>query len=342
MSWQHRLPQGISNFRETSQGFQASISIPADEDGFFGRECPECARFFKMRVEQWEALADDALVTCPYCGHQPEDADDFMTPQQNQRVDAAAEALVEQYVHQAMEDAFSGLATPRLRPGQSGIQITVSNDPPPPVRSLPFYVEEQVRRAITCDNCQTEYAVYGATAFCPICGPRATLETVLESIERGRRSLALEDALPKEMREQARADGLFDKTAAETVKETVTLFEVFTRDQFTSRVPNQEDIVKKEGRGVFQRIDDADALFGQHCGTTLSALVPADTWSRLQTVFQQRHVLVHRQGIVDQQYVDRVPHARQQVGQRLVLGRREAEQALDALEAVVRALAAAS
>jgi sarcosine oxidase delta subunit len=339
MSWQHRLPHGISNFRETGLGFQASIPIPADEDGFFGRECPDCDRFFKMRVKQWEALSADALVTCPYCGHQPEDADDFLTPQQNQRVDAAAEALIEQYAHQAIKDAFSGLATPRLRPGQSGIQVTVSNDPPPPVRSLPFYVEEQVRRTITCDNCQTEYAVYGATAFCPICGPRTALETVLESIERGRRSLALEDALPEEMREQARADGLFDKTAADAVKETVTLFEVFTRDQFSSRVPKHAEIIRKAGRGVFQRIDDVDALFGQHRGVTLSALVPADVWSRLQTVFQQRHVLVHQQGIVDQQYVDRVPHARQQVGQRLVLGRRDAEQALDALEPLVRAIA---
>jgi sarcosine oxidase delta subunit len=281
------------------------------------------------------------VVRCPYCGHQPEDADDFMTPQQNRRVQSAAEALVEQYAHQAIQDAFRGLATPRLRPGQSGIQITVSKDPPPPVRSLTIYVEEQVRRTITCDNCQTEYAVYGATAFCPVCGPRAALETVLEAIERGRRSLALEDALPEEMREQARADGLFDKTAADAVKETVTLFEVFARDQFSSRVPNHEDIVKQHGRGVFQRLDDADALFGQHCGTTLSTRVPADVWSRLQTVFQQRHVLVHQQGIVDAQYVQRVPHAGQQVGQRLVLGREDAEQALDALEAVVRALAAA-
>jgi sarcosine oxidase delta subunit len=340
MSWQHRLPHGISNFRETSQGFQASISIPADEDGFFGRECPDCGRFFKMQVEQWEAVADDALVTCPYCGHRPDDADDFLTPQQNQRVDAAAEALVEQYAHQAIKHAFGGLATPRLRPGQSGIQITLSNDPPAPARSLPFYVEEQVRRTITCDNCQTEYAVYGATAFCPICGPRAELERVLEAIELGRRSLAFEDALPEEIREQARADGLFDKNASEAVKETVTLFEVFTRDQFTSRVPKHEEIIKKEGRGVFQRIDDVDALFGQHCGTTLSALVAADTWSRLQTVFQQRHVLIHQQGIVDQQYVDRVPLARQQVGQRIVLGRADGEQALDALKAVVQALAA--
>lgn len=340
MSWQHRLPHGISGFRQTSQGFAASISIPADED-FFGRQCPDCGRFFKMQVDQWEALADDAVVTCPYCGHRAADPNDFMTPQQNRRIESAAEALAEQYVHQALNDTFRGLSTPRLRPGQPGIQVTVSHDPPPPIRSLTTYVEEQVRKTITCDNCRTVHAVYGATAFCPVCGPRAALTAVLEAIELGRRSLALEDALPDDVREQARAEGVFDKAAADAVKETVTLFEVFARDQFSSRVPNHKTIIKQHGRGVFQRLDDLDVLFGQHCGTTVSALIPADAWTRLQTVFQQRHVLAHQQGIVDDQYVQRVPHARQQVGQRLVLGRADAVQALDALEAVIRAIAAA-
>src|SRR5262249_14777962 len=97
VSWQHRLPHGISNLRQTSQGFEASISIPAAEDGFFGRQCPDCSRFFKMKVDQWEALPDDAHVWCPYCGHQPDDADDFTTSEQGHRIEAALEAVVEQY-----------------------------------------------------------------------------------------------------------------------------------------------------------------------------------------------------------------------------------------------------
>jgi endogenous inhibitor of DNA gyrase (YacG/DUF329 family) len=328
----------VSGFRETSQGFSVSVPVLTDEEGFFGRECPACERFFKLREDQWLALPDDVTTTCPYCGHESIDPSDFTTQQQLERARSAGMAIAEQYVHKAIRETFGGLQTPRLRPGQSGVQITVSNSPPPPVGSLLSYVEEQVRRTITCDNCQTQYGVYGATAFCPICGPRAAADTVLEAIERGKRALALEDALPEDLREQARADGVFDKAAADAVKETVTLFEVFTRDQFISRVAGHEAIVKKKGHGVFQRIDDIDALFVEHVGTAISALVEKDVWQRLQTVFQQRHVLVHQQGIVDQQYVDRVAHARQQPGQRLVLGRPDAEQALDALEAVVRAV----
>jgi hypothetical protein len=341
MNWQDRRPEGVSRPELTEDGFEAQVSIPLDEQGFFGRECPECSRVFKLRLDQWEALPDEVITTCPYCGHSSADPSDFTTAQQAERAQAALMSLAEQYVHDALKDVFGGLETRRLRPGESGVEFRVSHDPPPPVRSLVSYVEEKVRRTIICDNCQSEYAVYGATAFCPICGPRAAVDTVLEAIVRGRRALALEDALPDELREEARADGVFDKAAADAVKETVTLFEVFTRDQFTSRVPGHEAIIKPYGRGVFQRLDDVDALFAGNASMAISALVDADVWSRLQRVFQQRHVLVHKGGIVDDEYVQRVPQTQQKAGQRLVLDRQDGERALDALEAVVRAVAAA-
>lgn len=56
-------------------------------------------------------------------------------------------------------------------------------------------------------------------------------------------------------------------------------------------------------------------------------------------VFQQRHVLVHVGGHVDQKYLDRVPTTRLTVGQRLVLSRAAAEQALTDLEDAVGVVA---
>ena len=73
---------------------------------------------------------------------------------------AAGLAIAQQYMHDAIRKTFSGLQTPRLRPGESGVQVTVSNSPPPPIGSLMSYVEEQVRRTITCDAswaCRTSF-----------------------------------------------------------------------------------------------------------------------------------------------------------------------------------------
>jgi hypothetical protein len=344
MSWQERLPDSLSNIETTDEGFQASLSLPVDEDGFFGRECPACEQPFKINADQWEALPDEAEVTCPYCGEQPEDVNDFMTPDQRERVDAAIDALAEQYVH----GAFSGMLRQSFgsRPRRTGggmfsIEMSVDTGSPPPIRVLPEYVEEKVRRTITCSNCSTIYAVYGASAFCPVCGPRAALATVIEAIEAARTALSLEDVLLEDAREQARAAGVFGNVAADTIKRVVTLFEVFARNQFEERVEAHVDALRTAGRGVFQRLDNADDLFDKHAGLRLSALVDADTWTRLLVTFQQRHVLVHRHGQIDDQYLQRVPTARQRVGQALVVTRKEAEQALDDLERLVQALALA-
>jgi hypothetical protein len=55
--WEHLpKPDGVGEIRETNDGFEALISIPTDEDGYFGRECPACEAPFKMRHDEYEAL----------------------------------------------------------------------------------------------------------------------------------------------------------------------------------------------------------------------------------------------------------------------------------------------
>lgn len=161
---------------------------------------------------------------------------------------------------------------------------------------------------------------------------------MLEAIERGRRSLALEDALPDDLREQARADGVFDKTAADTVKEAVTLFEVFTPNQVETRVAEHAEIIRNRGRGVFQRLNDVAAMFAEHTGAAISACVPETIWSRHQLLFSSA-TFSYKQEVVIEQYVQRVPYTMHQIGQQLVLSRDDAEQALNALEAVIHAVA---
>jgi hypothetical protein len=344
VSWQHRLPDDISNVQKTDKGFEASLSLPVDDEGFFGRACPACEQLFKMNAQEWDALPDDTHLTCPYCGEEREDANDFITADQRERIEAGLQALAEQYAFGAVSDMLRrsvGGGGKRMGGGMFGIEINVDAGTPPPIRVLPEYVEENVRRTIKCDNCSTTYAVYGASAFCPVCGPRAALETVLEAIAAARTALALEDMLPDEAREEARAAGVFSNVAADTIRRMVTLFEVFVRHEFETRVTASTEALRRAGPGAFQRLEEADELFAQHVGRRLSTLVDKPAWERLLVAFQQRHVLVHRHGRIDERYLERVPTARQKVGQVLVVTRKDAEQALNDLEHLVQALAAA-
>ena len=63
-------------------------------------------------------------------------------------------------------------------------------------------------------------------------------------------------------------------------------------------------------------------------------------WHRLRRAFAQRHVLVHKNGHVDQPFLDQVPESSLAVGQRLVITRTEAEQAMDDVELLITAIEA--
>jgi sarcosine oxidase delta subunit len=342
MSWKSRLPPGVNNLQKTPDGFTAGVTIPPDEDGYIGQRCTGCQGKFRMLSDEYVALPDDALITCPYCGRQADTAE-YITDAQRNRVQAAAEGVAEQFVHDQLDQALRSAFGGRNRSKSSGpfsIEFEYKPGPRPRIRSLPAIVEEKVLRTIACPGCGIHYAVYGASAFCPVCGPRAATETVLEGIEAGRKALALEEHLPADERDAARAAGVFDRLAADTVKNIVGLFEVFARDQFRARAANPEDAVRGKGN-IFQRLDDTAQLFSDHCAVDLPATVGPAVWQRLREDFARRHVLTHCDGIVDAKFLTVVINSNLQVGQRLVISRQDAERALDDVEAVVRKLAAA-
>ena len=329
MSWTDDLPDDISDVEETEHRFSARVGLPTTEDGWFGRECPECELLFKMNVGSYPSApeGEEVQLTCPYCGHSNEHSH-YLTPDQVNRSRAAAVRAAQEW----MREQFG----PRGRYSRMPMKITFK---PSSLQALPDYNEESVRRTLKCESCGTAFAVYGSAPFCPACGPWPLLATTLDSTAALRQLLDIEDSLATDARDTARDHGVFDQVARDVIKQIVTLFEVFMRGQFVDRVAEHEEIIRTVGRGVFQRFDDANDLFATHAGFALSDLVSDAAWIDLGTVFQQRHVLVHRNGTIDQQFVDRVPNTTQRVGQRLIVGRQEAERALDILEELVTGVA---
>lgn len=55
MGWSHLpKPEGVGEIKPTVDGFEVAISIPTDDDGYFGRECPSCSAPFKLRYDEYE------------------------------------------------------------------------------------------------------------------------------------------------------------------------------------------------------------------------------------------------------------------------------------------------
>jgi uncharacterized Zn finger protein (UPF0148 family) len=208
VSWKDRIPDGVGDVEPDDDGFTAKLSLPTDDDGFFGRACPVCEGPFKMHAAEYKALPEEVELHCPYCGHHDEHSQ-FLTPAQRERAMAALHGLAEQYVHDLVDDIFGRTFGSRSRPRTHNSMISIETrytpGAPPPIRALPEIVEEQTRRVIACSACGNRHAVYSAAVFCPVCGLRPATDTVLEQIRTARAVFALEDETEPDRREALRA-----------------------------------------------------------------------------------------------------------------------------------------
>jgi hypothetical protein len=82
------------------------------------------------------------------------------------------------------------------------------------------------------------------------------------------------------------------------------------------KLPGAAGIQKKGS--VFQRLDDASSLWRQASGKGYGDFLSASELQRVKLLFHRRHVLSHRQGLVDQKYLRNSGDTCYKVGQRIV------------------------
>jgi hypothetical protein len=83
------------------------------------------------------------------------------------------------------------------------------------------------------------------------------------------------------------------------------------------KVPNRGDFQPR--RNVFQNLKESSDLWRSAIGSGYEEMLTESDLDALERHFQQRHLLAHKDGIVDQQYVDRSGDTSYVVGQRLVI-----------------------
>lgn len=344
--WERRLPEGVHVESRDRTGFRLGVVMLAGDDGLWPLRCPEHPEdhFFKIEVTQRqtdeaspEVAAEDTVLYCAYCGHSA-DFWDF-APEQRARMAAAASAAAEQYAADALDEmlgkAFGRQSRSSSR--RSGIRIEFKPGRPPSRRQLPEQGEvEQTRRTMQCQECGEIAAVYGLAIYCPNCGQLAPGQQFGELIRMHRDGLSALDSLPREIRRDLSESGVLAAAFENTIKDGFGALETFLSARFRADAPE----VPLQGRGnVFQRLDDAAALYRTHLDIDLPVLLGVDGWDHLKQVAAMRHVLVHNAGIVDAKFLDRLPDWPQQVGQRIQIKKSDADRFVALLDRAAAAFA---
>jgi hypothetical protein len=255
-----------------------------------------------------------------------------MTLDQRRRVHSAVAQLAMVELSRILADTFQNVG------GNSGsLQIRFERgrmDVPP----LLTYLEERTVRDKVCTGCNARASVYGIAMFCPFCGSRDAAAGFVGSIDAARALLAVTAALPVSLRADLEARGGEDRLAENALGDVVSAFEAYCRARVTELqgAASLRAVQSRQGRNVFQRLDDAVSIIEATLRRPITPTLSASEWNELRVSFATRHVLTHNAGIADAGYV--TVGGGTPIGQRVQVTRTAAERALLLLERVVQAM----
>src|SRR6266566_2219779 len=307
----------IRELKKMEGGSQLSISIPIDNDGYFDRRCPSeaCQADFKVLMEDWKHKVSDDQVFCPICREKAK-ATEWNTPEQLEYIRQAGVNHIQGIIGQALsQDAidFNRSQSPGF------INISMSYKPGAPTLLVPISAAEELRQKFTCEQCGCRYSTLGAAFFCPACGHNSAESTFSQTIEAVQKSLAALPAIRQAVQEAADADAARN-TAREILENSMgRLVGAFQRlaEALFDRTPAATTTRRR--KNVFQNLTEGSALWRAATGKGYEDLLTSAEMADLVRLFQQRHLLAHREGIVDQDYITRSGDTTYAVGQRLVI-----------------------
>jgi hypothetical protein len=325
----------LRELRRMEQGERMPIELALDDEGYLDRVCPNapCAVDFKVHFEDWCHKVPDEGVHCPICGFRAPSTE-WNTPDQVEQIKAAAL----RHIHKTLGDAFDSDARRfnRSQRSDSFIKMSMSYRPGPLPILVPAEASDVMRQRSTCEACGCRYSSIGAAFFCPACGHNSAASTFDAAVETVRKTL---DALPEIRR--ALTEAVDKDTAHDSARQIcenglvklVSAFQRFAEAMYDA-VPNENKLTPR--RNVFQNLQESSELWRSAIGAGYREMLSESELCAMEVVLQQRHLLAHKDGIVDQTYLDRTGDDCYAVGQRLVVR----ADAVEALAVLVSKLAA--
>jgi hypothetical protein len=262
-----------------------SVTMPTDKDGLVGRECPSCDMYFKLKSGTGLPTTQ---CSCPYCDYRDE-SNEFMTQDQKEYLTSIAAREFLAPLLQDFADDLKRLETP----SNGFIQLKISTTVPD--FSIQYYQEKILETNVMCDTCGLVFSIYGVFSNCPDCGKlnaRVIYDKSLDA-SNGKLILSGDETIETHIRTELIKDAL---TGA------VSAFDAFgktLRAKYTAipvRPPN-----------LFQNFLALDTVLSNLTGKNISQfLTPADR-DFLFLMFQVRHIYEHNAGVVDGDFVTKLP-----------------------------------
>jgi hypothetical protein len=161
---------------------------------------------------------------------------------------------------------------------------------PTPIR---YYREQQLETEVVCDRCTLRYSIYGVFGFCPDCGIHNSLQILDKNLQLISKMLTI-----AESQESSIAERLVENA----LEDCVSAFDGFGRETCRVFAPRAADPTKA-GEIRFQNIGGARDRVQQQFGVDFGASSSAADWTQVRQALEKRHLLAHKMGVVDEDYL---------------------------------------
>jgi hypothetical protein len=295
------------------------VTLPTDENGMVGRECPNCKKYFK--VKPGTGLKTSECI-CPYCEHK-DGSLSFSTADQ---IEYAKSIAVKQIVGPILNDFQRSIKSLGRSSSKSFISFKVETrgfDFP-----IKYYSEKDLETTVLCDACGLVFAIYGIFASCPDCSRLNSMSIFRKSLEASRKRLHVISKLQPEETELQEVI-LMDALAA-----GVSSFDSLGKrlaKEFPSNIPEKP-------RNLFQNLDALDDVLSKTLSIKLTDLITEDEYEKVYYLFQVRHISSHNFGEIDNDFVKKVKCDPKLIGSKPIVVQKDLVEFLDAIEKLGAAL----
>jgi hypothetical protein len=309
------------------------ISLSLDDEGYLDRRCPgpECGAAFKVLFTDWRVKVPDERCWCAICG-EIADPHDFNTPDQERQIRDTA--IV--HVQGQLDDAMRRAPRPTIN-ARGLIAMSWSYQPGERHVVVPAAEPAMSQRSV-CESCGTRYASVGVAFFCPACGHNSARTTFAGALATIRTTMDLAERMPSLIEDR---DVAADTARQMTENSLVRVWSSFQRFAEAGYASHPASVAKPARRNAFQNLAESDGLWRGAIGRTYEYMLTAPEHRDLLHLVQARHILVHRDGIVDGDYVAKSGDHRYRVGQRLVVTPLDVRTLADLAEKLAAGLTAA-
>ena len=225
------------------------------------------------------------------------------------------------HLHKGLNEALQAGAEydNRRQPRNSFLKISFSVKPGTLPAIVPVEAVGIMQQRFTCEACACRYASIGAAFFCPACGHNSATITYDRALEAVRKLIEMLPSLRENITANFGVDAAQD-TARQIIEtgfgKLVSSFQRFAEQRF-STLPNSSNF--KLRKNLFQNLSESTKLWRDATGNRYEDILSPTEMRELIKLFQQRHLLAHREGIVDHEYIDKSGDTSYTVGQRLVI-----------------------